>query len=298
MDPIASPIRSRVLQPLARAASRRAALGGALAALAAAGAGRQPDAAGKKKKKKVCVFTKTATTWTLQKDCTATQVIQIDQSVTVDGGGHTISLKGDAGTFRMGLYVASQTVTIRNLVVDGSGVKHSGTCSGPLSAIRFANASGRVENVAVRNLLPQGECLAHGIHVDRFGSPPAIDVAVVQSTVEDIGQAGIRFELSTGGSVADSAIRRCPYGIHLDNTRPTTVERNTLVGPDERASFGILVNGRGGTTAVNDNAVSGYADPGPPAPCGINVLQFAVGVTLSGNTFPAPGNEQDVCDRR
>lgn len=301
----ASSSRVPVLRSVAQGLSRRGALGGALgSALVAAGLGGPPASA--KKKKKGCLFTKTATTWTLQKSCTAASTITIDQNVTVDGGGKTITLKRTSESFISGLYVAGLTVTIRNLTIDGSGVRYNGACSGNLNAIRFFNASGRVENVSIRNLLPKGECPnIIGVHVAAGSTPPVIDVDVVGCTIEDVGAYGVQFDLNTGGSVSGSTIRRCPTGIYLHNTRDTTVENTTLVGPvtppvwPQNFIRGILADSRGGATSLTGNAVSDFRDASAYVACGIDVVTNSSGVTLGTNTFPPSGdphaNEQDIC---
>ena len=55
----------------------------------------------------------------------------------------------------------------------------------------------------------------------------------------------------------------------------------------------------GGSAAVRDNAVTGYLAGAPgQADCGILIAAGATVVELSGNAFPPPGNEQDLCDGR
>lgn len=74
------------------------------------------------------------------------------------------------------------------------------------------------------------------------------------------------------------------------------VRGNTITGPDD--DQGQLIAGidfrAGSGGSATGNAISNYFVDGPSFGCGIRV---ATGVTptLDANTFPPPGNEQDVC---
>jgi len=101
-----------------------------------------------------CQFAKTAKTWTLKQDCTVEGTVRLPAGVALDGRGHTMALGGKRAAFDgAALLVRGGKATVRNLTVDGSRL--SGQCSQwddqgrPVAAIRFVDASGRIEGVAV-----------------------------------------------------------------------------------------------------------------------------------------------------
>ena len=113
-------IRTRARRPYA--ATRRAAVGGTVAAaLLSLAETRRPAAA--KKKKQGCSFTTDtiAKTMTLTKSCTTTKSVQVPGGFTLDGGGFTITGKGNGKGIRGGIVVAlNGQATIQHLTVDGS----------------------------------------------------------------------------------------------------------------------------------------------------------------------------------
>jgi hypothetical protein len=91
-------------------------------------------------------------------------------------------------------------------------------------------------------------------------------------------------------------------GILIHLAPDVTVRENTVVGPGTTAApgsgpTGIRFQSRHGGRII-DNSVSKHHDPASGFGCGIVIGASAVAVELSGNTFPAPGNEVDLCDER
>ena len=97
--------------------------------------------------------------------------------------------------------------------------------------------------------------------------------------------------------VANNTITDCVTGVTAYGTGTTmTVTGNTIVGPEAHPavlSAGISFQA-GSAGSASGNAISNYFTDGAGGGCGIRVAP-AVNPTLNANTFPAPGNEQDVC---
>ena len=145
-----------------RRATARALVGGALASL---GLAAGPDAEAKKKKKKKptgCQFTKPATLWTLQADCTATEAIIIPDGVALDGNNKTIRLAPACpGEFRgpgVTHSAGTDNVKVRNLTIDGSGLTGACTIDTVPGINFFNNDGGEIQNVTV-NSSPCGDCV-------------------------------------------------------------------------------------------------------------------------------------------
>jgi hypothetical protein len=100
-------------------------------------------------------------------------------------------------------------------------------------------------------------------------------------------------------TVTNTTITDAPVGIIGDGANTVmTVTGNTIVGPTDDPD--VVVTGvdfrPGSSGSVNNNAISNYfVDDSPSVGCGIRVAAGAGEVTFGANTFPPPGNEQDIC---
>jgi hypothetical protein len=315
-----------------RPASRRAVwAGAAAAALAALDGGRPPVAA--KRKRKRCRFDKTPTTWTLRKSCTAKKSIRLPDGVTLDGAGFTIKARGLAENFGSGVIESiGSSAGVRNLTLDASGVTNGCNSNSPQHGIFFGLADGAVEASTVRGVCGWAiETGSDGVGktlditdctIDATGSVRGGAVvragAVVRTTISNAktailvtdGDATIDACTVTG---AETGLRASSANVIVSNNRFTVdqygmvfefsgsadVTSNTIVGangiPGE--TVGILFRDSAGGRA-NVNTVSGFVNTAGPDGCGIMIAADAGAVTLDGNAFPPPANEQDICDDR
>jgi nitrous oxidase accessory protein NosD len=105
------------------------------------------------------------------------------------------------------------------------------------------------------------------------------EATVTSNRVINAGEIGILL-------IADSG-----QVLHNTIVGPTPVDR-TEHGPD-----GILFLGTEGRLA--QNTVSGHFNDHPEGrACGIRLGADAGEIAVSGNHFPSPGNEVDLCDER
>jgi hypothetical protein len=270
-----------------------------------------------------CHFTKTATKWTLQADCGTTSTITIPDGVTLDGKGKTIHLVGRISHYAFaggnglsaGLLIKDGTVTIRNLTLSE---RIQGCSAGGMFEIMFFHASGRVETSTITQdrhaSLEEGLC-AEAIAVFGVGGESVdVDDVIISS---NFNTDGVLFRGLVTGSVTNSTIKNKGYAVTADSGATATVEGNTL-NPVAHGVFdegsGTIVTVKtntivgpddddGGSTGVdfsNDAAgeISGNAISNYLTNCGIRIFAGAGDVTIGDNTFPDPGNEQDICDFR
>lgn len=138
-----------------------------------------------------CVFARCRERWKLQADCELTAALDVPAHVTLDGGGHTITLVGDAERFESAAIRATGG-DIFNLTVDGSQLL-------PLAPAYFAvitlAAPGRITHATVRNIqFGEAAHTAIGIEVAAFDGASA---TVQDVRLENISGTGL---LLTGDS--------------------------------------------------------------------------------------------------
>lgn len=131
-----------------------------------------------------CAFARGGTEWTLEADCVLRAPLAVPAGVSLDGGGHTISLVGDAAAFESAaVRVAGGDVTA--LTIDGSRLDT--TAPGWFAAITLG-APGRVADVTVANLQFSEPLSVIGIEVAAFAGQAAVLDSV---TLVNIAGAGV-----------------------------------------------------------------------------------------------------------
>lgn len=138
-----------------------------------------------------CAFARSRERWTLQANCELSAALDLPAHVTLDGGGHTITLSGDAEGFESAAIRATGG-DIFDLTVDGGDLL-------PLPPAYFAAitlaAPGRIAHTTVRNFqFGDAPHTAIGIEVAAFDGATAM---VQDVTLENISGAGL---LLTGNS--------------------------------------------------------------------------------------------------
>lgn len=179
---------------------------------------------------KRCIFARTRGRWTLQADCDLSLALNLPRSVTLDGGGKTITLTGDAERFESAAIRATGG-DIVNLTVDGSHLL-------PLASAYFAAitlaAPGRVAHTTVRNVQFSGAPhSAIGMEVAAFDSAIA---TVEDVTLENISGPGL---LLTGDSqVVTERVRSAGVTAAMQVTGTITAKLSQAVV--EGADIGVL----------------------------------------------------------
>ena len=136
----------------------------------------------------------------------------------------------------------------------------------------------------------------------------------------DVGIFGIQFVGAVTGTVTHSTVRGEDYGVSASGAT-VTVEGNTLdrvgrgvvvvgavtgtvrdntitgLGTDPDGVNGVLYSGGAGGE-VSGNTISDFRNVAAGTGCGIRIAADAGAATFGLNTFPPPGNTQDVCDDR
>jgi hypothetical protein len=141
--------------------------------------------------------------------------------------------------------------------------------------------------------------LVASVSASTFTSAALLFNTNVEATVDGCTLASTFIGGLHGASVTvlNSTITNSTVGITAEGTGTTLrATGNTIVGPDD--DQGRLISGidfrPGSSGDVNGNAISNYFVDGSGVGCGIRVAT-GVNPTIGTNTFPPPGNEQDVC---
>jgi plastocyanin len=128
------------------------------------------------------------------------------------------------------------------------------------------------------------------------------DVDIRENRVLNAGSNGIDVSDSRVTIVSNTIAGSGDTGIWLGGRAEVEVTGNSIVGPGEvnqaYGPTGVLalaaVHG-----AITGNEITGHANARPDrAACGVEVRNGATDLVLAENHFPAPGNEQDICDGR
>jgi hypothetical protein len=169
-------------------------------------------------------------------------------------------------------------VTIKNLTVDGSGVKNASDFCDPRGfiGIFYRASSGTIDHVEVTSIKGPLACQNHlGIFVQSgYGPHLKSDVTITDSTVKDYGKNGI---------TCNEAGTRCIVAGNMV----------TGIGPTDVIGQNGIQLGFGAHGRVLGNTVSGNDyTPEPVTACGI--LIFRAGGTVSGNTLGS--NETTICN--
>jgi hypothetical protein len=301
----------------------------------------------------LCTFTKTATTWTLQRDCVTTSPIDIPDGVTLDGDGHTIVLVGKPISVRYGVGLQGGTATVRNLTLDGSGV--TSTCADRGVGILVGDASAVIEDTTITGLAAScgdairvivGNAATRTVTIDTVSiadaqvgiNTSAINTLILTVTECDMEAVnfGVQVQYNVEATIDSNEIAANTYGVVIvasaavnaapdvtatgntvtgaqigmsvalaeaaTSTVTPTLDAtgNTIIGPGPIAAGGThgLFFGKQAAGSATTNTISNFFDNRANVGCGIFVAANAGAVTIGTNAFPAPGNEQNVCDFR
>jgi Right handed beta helix region len=219
-------------------------------------------------------------TWRLTHDCTTDHTVSLDDGVTFDGQGHTITAVDPSGGHFLGAVVANGGVSadIANLRVTSSNL--ADVCDGGTDRLRgilLDNAAGSITDTTVTGVRQGNSGCQEGnaIEVRNFATgAPQRSVTISGDTVAGYQKNGI----TANGAVA------------------ATITNNTATG-DGPISYiaqnGIQV-GFGATAFVRGNSASGNDySPSSDIACGLLLYQ-ADGVKASNNALFA--NERDQCN--
>lgn len=144
-----------------------------------------------------------------------------------------------------------------------------------------------------------GRLVAH-VSESEFTSAALLFNSNVEATVDGCSLTATSISGFNGAhvTVSNSTITDAGVGVSGESANTVmTVTGNTIVGPDDDDEFLVagIQFGPGSSGSVSGNAISNYFDDSPGVGCGIRVSADAGDVTIGTNTFPPPGNEQDVC---
>jgi hypothetical protein len=177
-----------------------------------------------------CAFARQRGRWTLQADCELSTALDLPANITLDGGGHTITLTGDAEGFESAAIRATGG-DIVNLTVDGSQLL-------PLVPAYFAAvvliAPGRISHTTVRNVhfagAPQS---AIGVEVAAFGGAAAV---VQDITLENV--SGVGLLLTGDGQVLVERVSSTGVTAAVQANGTITASLNCAVAED--VQIGVL----------------------------------------------------------
>lgn len=184
---------------------------------------------------------------------------------------NTTKLSSAAPAAPIVLVTDAAAVTIRDLVVDGTGAAFA-SCSPGYFGIYYRNAGGTVEGTTVRDVfLPTaGGCQdVVGIVAQRQSPAPSVTLAITGSTVTNYGKNGITCSLA---------------GVTC-NVASNVVTGRGPVGVPDAAQNGIQISSGAGGSIV-ENTVSGNFYT-PPSWCATGILVLSDGVLVSGNALSA-----------
>lgn len=159
-----------------------------------------------------CQFTKTATLWTLQGNCSITKTIEIPDGVTLDGNNKTITMNGAIANYLKDLpddwAVAAAVLAnggsanVHDLTIRGGNL--SGSCSETLipEGLSFINTSGEIRNVTVEEIALGGsEPCGFGITATGTGGQTVTIEDVTASGCPNAGVLGLTRANTPGSTV-------------------------------------------------------------------------------------------------
>jgi hypothetical protein len=171
---------------------------------------------------KRCVFSRGHQRWTLHADCAISEPMEIPANVTLDGGGHTIFLTGDAERFESAA-VRIHGGDVVNLTIDGSQLLP--TAPAYFAAIALT-APGDVANTTVQNLDFHGDPhSAIGIEVVSFDSSAA---QVRDVALENISGAGLLLTGNSQVTIKDVRISRVTAALQASGNVSVRVSGCTI----------------------------------------------------------------------
>lgn len=204
-------------------------------------------------------------TQTLLANCHTDQPLFVPDGWTFDGDGHTISVADPPGGRFIGgaITVSDEVGTVRDVTIDGANlnapclVDHAQTY---LTGVLFADATGAVSDITVRNLrrvLPdstagqeQGARMSCGSGITVFGA--TTPVLITRNRVSNVGSAAIWIEGGNAAIAHNTIDRAADAGVLA------LLGADVRVGPGNRmtnASIGIQFESAGTTGAASDNTI-------------------------------------------
>jgi hypothetical protein len=271
-------------------------------------------------------FTKVGTLWTLQADCVTTETIVIDDEVTLEGANKTIHLAGPVSGYQLvspggtevhaGLLVENGSGSVRNLTLDQGALDCQG--SQKQSAIVMLDASGSIESVTIDITSGTGVVACYrGIDAAATQINKVVDLTDV--TVSGPRRNGIIFSGPVVGTIEESTVEECLFGIEVSQARltidgnsitATTAGINVASGFPDNADVTVQSNTITGTSgSTNHHGIIFQSSP-KAFVSGNTISNFNCGITIgvdvsdqkvtiaNDNTFLPPPNGTDICDQR
>jgi nitrous oxidase accessory protein NosD len=220
----------------------------------------------------------------LQADCTTDDTIWVQQGVTLDGNGHTITAVDPADGHFTGAVVenAGTEASVTNLGVTTSGL--ADVCdSGDerLRGIMLDGASGAITDNRVFD-----------VHQGDSGCQEGNAIEVRNAPFDDTGESDVQVTVS-GNEVSDYQ----KTGVLVNGSVDATVANNAIdgLGPVPYIAQNGVQIGFGATASVEDNTIADnyYTGNAEADSCGLLIYQ-ADGVKQRRNSFH--GNERDLCN--
>lgn len=231
-------------------------------------------------------------------------------NLTIDGGGLTEACSTSAGQPNdpPAIVFGQTSGRIENVTVTNvncaAAIAASVDAAAPEQTIEVVNSKVFVvpppDRVGIGiNVGGPGHLIAR-VSGSEFTSAAILFNTNVDATVDGCSVAA-SFISGLNGSrltVTNSTITNTTVGLIAEGANTTlTATGNTIVGPGPITT--VIPNGidfrPGSRGSVSNNAISNYFVDGPSVGCGIAVQPGAGPVDIGANTFPPPGNEQDVC---
>jgi hypothetical protein len=159
-----------------------------------------------------CQFTKTATLWTLESNCSITKTIEIPDGVTLDGNNKTIIMNGAVANYlkdvpddwavAAAVLANGGSANVHDLTIRGGNL--TGSCSETLipEGLSFINTSGEIRNVTVEEIALGGsEPCGFGITATGTGGQTVTIEDVTASGCPNAGVLGLTRANTPGSTV-------------------------------------------------------------------------------------------------
>ncbi len=228
-----------------------------------------------------CTFTKTATTWTLQADCTTDETILVDAGITVDGKQHTITaVEPSSPDAFPGAIIASTPgtpgtpgtptkMTVQKLNIDARQLDRTTGHPSDLVGILFDGAYGAVSHVSITGVAGDASDKGYGIKVDAAAVAPLTQkVRVSATTISGYQDAGISIAGDVGFNIFRTKVRNSATpgsgadGIVVQNLAHGGIKESTIAlneaQPGSTSSYGTGIRMLDATRVeIKRNIISG-----------------------------------------
>jgi len=237
-----------------------------------------------------------------------------NDSITLDGMGYTITGNISSTSSHYGISAglnAREDITITNVTIEGYIDNTDPTRNGASAGIRLRSVDGgSISDVTVRNnnngislSSIDGIDGSHNITIERLtstsnehngvligsgGSYPSNNNTLVDSTISDNGNFGIRIAGGSSGTtiVGNTITNNTEHGIHMSGGSDTEIRGNTVANTKTGNLYGtgIWIGGDASSVEVVDNIVSNNED------VGINLNSISA-ATVTENNVSANGDD-------